>query len=102
MNRPNRKMPPVDKIIKYWLERGNPFGIDVNGPACFRYRCPSRVSSWLNLQRSHLVSRHLNGLDNESNLVMLCDYCNQRAMPDFGVDEYESAVLWVLGFVERK
>jgi hypothetical protein len=97
-------MPSVHAIVDYWRARpqgffwANPFDVEPDSPRCFRYGCGVRVSHWGALERSHLVTRALDGLDNEPNIVMLCQRCNRFEMPDFRPGQWNQAILWVMGF----
>jgi len=96
--RPGRRMPPAPKIAAYWADRGEPFKVNPEEPACFA--CWDTADEWGHLERAHLVDRWAGGLDGPQNLAMLCNPCH-RVMPIFLPGQDADAINLVLagGFV---
>lgn len=92
--RPERRMPSVQTIVKYWDGR-HPFEADPLDPRCFG--CSRAAPEWSGsyFERAHLVDRCLGGLDHVGNLALLCSNCH-RVMPSFDIDEGPQAIGWVV------
>ncbi len=91
--RPPRREPPAQKVAAYWAQRGGPFTVHVDMPACFA--CFLEARTWSRLQRAHLVDRARGGLDGAQNLAMLCPLCH-RVMPVFRPGQEQDAIQYIL------
>lgn len=87
--RPSRRMPTAVKVAQYWHDRGEPFTVCVDEPACFG--CGLERPAWNGLERAHLINRGYGGLDHAGNLAMLCHRCH-RLMPNFDIDQIDAAL----------
>lgn len=86
-----RRMPSADSVADYWQLRHPFFAADT--PMCFRCNVPA--TAWGSLERAHLVNHGYGGLDHAGNIAMLCAACH-RIMPNFDIDEWDLAAIWVV------
>jgi hypothetical protein len=86
---PRRRVPSVDRILRYWLACGFPFSPHADKPACFA--CHIRYSEWRGLERAHLVAHCRGGPEIEPNFALLCGACH-RMQPD---QTYHEAVTYI-------
>jgi 5-methylcytosine-specific restriction endonuclease McrA len=92
-------MPTQKRIHSYWLESRpsesyelfNQY--DIAEPSCYSCGCWSECEVW-SYERAHIVDRMLDGLDIESNLVLLCRPCHKR-QPIIGPDNYAHFIEWI-------
>ena len=65
------------EIVSYWAQRENECGLGVDWAEAHErcWRCGYKTS----LERCHIVPDSLNGLDDPSNLVLLCYRCHREA-----------------------
>lgn len=99
-------MPSLWRIACYWDERDT-FGDIHLGRAPFCFGChkharwhefPTHEDRWNDashfLDRAHLVTRDMGGLDGPQNVVPLCERCH-KMMPFFGVGDKRAAIRWI-------